>query len=94
MVFYSISIYLFFLKIKIKRNNLLSFLEKYSFDIYLLHPIVLNIILEKFWLQEKWLFIRIPLLIIITFIFSLILGIILKKIVKALKNKNDLILYE
>ena len=90
MVFYSISIYLFFLKIKIKRNNLLSFLEKYSFDIYLLHPIVLNIILERFLLQEKWLFIRIPSLIIITFIFSLILGIIVKEIIEVLKNKNYL----
>lgn len=87
MVFYSISIYLFFLDIKINKYKSLSFLEKYNFDIYLIHPIILNFILEKFRLQEKVLWLKIPFLITITFIFSLLLALVLNIIIKKIKNK-------
>ena len=84
----SISIFLFFknnfnnLKINEKKNNIIQKIAKFTFGIYLLHPLIIENIMRKlnlFYLQFNIIFL-IPIINLVLFLFCLLICIILKYI--------------
>ena len=86
ILFTSISIFVFFknnfnnLIINKKKNNIIKKISNFTFGIYLIHPLILGIIMNKlniFSLSINTIYF-IPLISLITFILSLIFSIIIK----------------
>ena len=84
----SISFFLFFknnfnnLKINEKKNNIIQKIAKFTFGIYLLHPLIIENIMKKlnlFYLQFNIIFL-IPIINLVLFLFCLLICIILKYI--------------
>ena len=86
--FASTSVFIFFknnfnnLNIIIKRNNIIQIIAKYTFGIYLIHPLIIEKIIKKlnFKFLTKNILFLIPIVNFIIFILSLIITIILKYI--------------
>ena len=81
VVIYSIFLYLTFLQLKIKKNKILV-LDKYTFEVYLIHAFILLINIKYFHVIP--IIFRIPLKIIITFIISLSIVIVIRNIKRRL----------
>jgi len=74
------SFILIYFNIADKKNNLISFVSPYSFGVYLVHGILLNILMDIFLYEDIISFIGIPICVIILAIISVLVVSLLKKI--------------